>query len=911
MNFPPTTTLLPCRQPVLEALLDVLRRGDRQGALVLGETGMGKSSLLRAVERSLPAHKPCLMVRASRALHAVPYGALGSLLDGVPVADLAGPVAALRAARQRLRGTDGTTGAVLVDDAQFLDEESAYVLTQLAVTGVIRLVAAADYSLAPSSGLHGFAGEGYLDRVHLEPLTDATLRAVAEHSQGSTRGGSVPLGTRALGRLRDATGGNPMLLRALLGHVAATTGITARTTGTAQPGEDEDWDLDPARYPTAGALTDLVASLLAPMPEEQRTVMDLLALGGAVPAADVERLIGSDAVRALVDQRFVVTDAGDARYLTLRHGLYGDVLRATLPLGRRALLHARLCEPPSTVPPDRCRRLRHLEWALDAGAPVEASALLDAARVATGLGRLEAAERFLHAVAPGHGLATAVGRARLLIARGCPADAVQVLTRQGAGPDAGATGRARNGADDDADLARIAVVLQGTALRLAGAPASGIGALLDDLPGRDAAPGAAEAGADLLRAQLLLDAGRPADVLHHLPAAPGGPAPPTTYPPASRAVALALRGGALGLLGRAVEAERCTQAALDAVLADPYGLAHVYEDVLTHHVLVLAHAGASGRALAALEQAETSVLPFGPGEVLRGIVLVRRGEVRAGLQVLDPALARLRRVDRQLLLPYAVGAASWGAAVLGDADRTGPLVWEHRALPPRGRLDLGILGRAFAAAAESLEPRTPQQPPLLDALLADVRSPGLATCEKDLLVLAVLLDVTGATDRLARAAAALQGEEALVLALFAQAAGAGDGAALGEVADRAAAVGLPLVALNAAARAWELRGESGATPDDRSLARRLGRYGVPFVGTRFEAPGGAGRRTDLTRSEAAVARRVAGGESNRDIAEALCVSVRTVEGHLHRMYVKLGLSGRPDLVRELQGLGPDRLQPAT
>ena len=47
--------------------------------------------------------------------------------------------------------------------------------------------------------------------------------------------------------------------------------------------------------------------------------------------------------------------------------------------------------------------------------------------VATGLGRLEAAQRFLHAVPPGHGLATAVGRARLLIARGRPADAVQVI----------------------------------------------------------------------------------------------------------------------------------------------------------------------------------------------------------------------------------------------------------------------------------------------------------------------------------------------------------------------------------------------------------------------------------------------------------------------------------------------------
>ncbi|MHA7239320.1 LuxR C-terminal-related transcriptional regulator [Arthrobacter sp. TMS1-12-1] len=900
MNFLRTDDLLPCRQPVVDTLLEVLRREDRQGALVLGETGMGKTFLLRALERSLPSGGRRQLVRATRALRTVPYGALGDVLARVPARDLAGPVPMLRAARQRLRGSEGgDVGTVLVDDAQFLDEESTYVLTQLVVMGVIRLVAFADHSLPSSAGLHGFAAEGYLDRVQLESLTDATLRAVAEHALGSG-----PLGTRALLRLREATGGNPMLLRAVLDHRASEG---AETAETAEVVEDRTWSLDVGRHPPGGAPADLVASVLTPLSEAQRTALDLLALGGAVPAADVERLTGSEAVRSLVDQRFVVPHPADARYLALRHGLYGETLRATLPLGRKVLLREELCGPAFVLPPYGCHRLRHLEWAVETGAPVEAAVLVDAARVATELGRLEASDLFLHAVPAGHG--AAVERARLLTAQGRPAEAVHLLA-------------GRNAGDQD-------VIAQGAALRLAGACPSTVLALLDSatartdtrvdvaaLPDSETARRGAhrtvDAGplaADLLRAQLLLDQGEPA-AADRLLTGDLQRTEDCPRPAASRAVALSLRGEALGMLGRSVDAAQWTQGALDAVVADPYRLAHVHEEVLARHVLVLAHAGGAGQALAALEEAETAALPFGPVDALRGIVLVRQGFFGAGLRALVPALARLRRVDRQLLLPYALGVAAWGAAVLGEREQAAALIEEHRALPSRGRLDLGVLGRAFAAAAASVGRRGPQ-PARVAALVAEDRPPQLRACEKDVLVLAVLLGAAGAAGRLARAAGNLQGEEALILADFAGAAGAGDGALLGEVADRAAAAGLPLIALTAAARAGELQGESGPGADRRAVTRRLGRYSESFAGTWFEVPGGARRLTDLTRSENAVARLVAGGGSNRDVAEALCVSVRTIEGHLHRIYVKLGLSGRADLIREVKERGPSLLQSTT
>jgi DNA-binding CsgD family transcriptional regulator len=54
----------------------------------------------------------------------------------------------------------------------------------------------------------------------------------------------------------------------------------------------------------------------------------------------------------------------------------------------------------------------------------------------------------------------------------------------------------------------------------------------------------------------------------------------------------------------------------------------------------------------------------------------------------------------------------------------------------------------------------------------------------------------------------------------------------------------------------------------------------------------------LTGAERRVAAMAARGHSNRDIAEALFVTVRTVEVHLTNTYRKLGINGRPELATE-------------
>jgi DNA-binding CsgD family transcriptional regulator len=59
-----------------------------------------------------------------------------------------------------------------------------------------------------------------------------------------------------------------------------------------------------------------------------------------------------------------------------------------------------------------------------------------------------------------------------------------------------------------------------------------------------------------------------------------------------------------------------------------------------------------------------------------------------------------------------------------------------------------------------------------------------------------------------------------------------------------------------------------------------------------------GRRpsgSTLTDAELRVARLAAAGRSNREIADSLFASVRTVEGHLSHVYAKLEIRSRTEL----------------
>ena len=58
-------------------------------------------------------------------------------------------------------------------------------------------------------------------------------------------------------------------------------------------------------------------------------------------------------------------------------------------------------------------------------------------------------------------------------------------------------------------------------------------------------------------------------------------------------------------------------------------------------------------------------------------------------------------------------------------------------------------------------------------------------------------------------------------------------------------------------------------------------------------------REQLTPQELQIARLVAEGKTNRDVAAALFITPKTVEFHLTRVYRKLGIHSRSELVRRM------------
>ena len=122
--------------------------------------------------------------------------------------------------------------------------------------------------------------------------------------------------------------------------------------------------------------------------------------------------------------------------------------------------------------------------------------------------------------------------------------------------------------------------------------------------------------------------------------------------------------------------------------------------------------------------------------------------------------------------------------------------------------------------------------------------------------------------------------------------------------------GRTLLALGAAQRRMKRRREARQTLEEAlAVFERIGaelwaeraRTELRRISGRSATPGA------LTPAEEKVATLVAEGKTNREVAAALFLSERTVEGHLSHVFAKLGVRSRTELTRvlaspEIQGI---------
>jgi DNA-binding CsgD family transcriptional regulator len=364
--------------------------------LIQGEIGIGKTTLWR--EGVAAADERGLQVLACRPVEgeiALPFAALGDLLEGVPedvLARLPEPqrealeIALLRVETKpgRLRGRAVALGVlgvvrllaedsplvVAIDDVQWLDAPSADALTFAARRlrgGPIGFLLArrAETREGPLE-LESALESGRVSRLLVRPLDLQSLDRLLR-----TRLDKAFL-RPALVELQRVSGGNPFFALEL------GRALIARDVAPA-PG-------DP--LPVPANLHELVRERLAVLPaaaREAALVVSALSRPTVELVAAAGIRGGGEAALEKAEAAGVVELADDR--IRFSHPLLASVVYAQAPGSRRRALHARLAE----IVDDADERARHLALAATGPDPQVATAVEDAARRARARGAPQAA----------------------------------------------------------------------------------------------------------------------------------------------------------------------------------------------------------------------------------------------------------------------------------------------------------------------------------------------------------------------------------------------------------------------------------------------------------------------------------------------------------------------------------------
>lgn len=860
------------RAEELSVISGLTRHRDGPAGVVLaGAAGVGKTRLARealALAKQRGALTRWAVGTASG--QTLPLGAFAATL-GVVGPD---PARLVRQASEALLAGGGKAGVVIgVDDAHWLDDLSATLIHQLVLRRAASVLLTLRTGQTAPDAVTGLWKDGHLSRLELQPLSaDETTTLVQ-----AALGGPVDSGTAR--RLWSITRGNVLYLRHLVdGELEADRLHRAQGMWV--------WSGTPKLSP---GLVELLSARIGQLPDTVKAVVEVLAFGEPLGVPLLVGLTDAAAVEQ-AEARGLVEVYPDRRRLQARlaHPLYGELQREQTGTLHARRLRGRLAGALAATGGRRAGdTLRRALLTVDSDLPPDPGLLTKAANRATELGDLALAECLARAaIAAGGGF-----EPRLLLGNAL----------HWSGPE--------RAVEAETELAAVATLARTDAERVqAAVPRSANMAFGLNRPteARAMLDAVAKTVSDDVAA-LELSAMR--TIFHAF----GGETVQAVECSAAVLAHPRCPGPAAQLATWSLVAARGSQGRLDG-LADRVHWVDTRADVFEtglHQAAIVGSSWVHGLLLAGLldaaedaargyrERCEGST-GFGDGvtRAMCGAVAQARGQVRSAARWFGEALAASVPTFTLPVDQHGARGMAGDAPAARDAWRQmAPVVM----LPVFNHIKPELqIGAAWVAAAEG----STSEAVALCRKAADLAATqAQPASEVVALHTAVCFGDRTVAGRLAELAAQVDGPRAPAAAAHAAALAADDGAALLAASGQLETMGALLLAADAAAQAVAAHARQGERGSAHAASAHAHRLAQSCEGARTPALATLAAPLPLTVREREIVTLAAGGLSNRQIADRLVVSVRTVEGHLYRACAKLGVSDRSELAPLVHGFG--------